>query len=614
MAGVQLSTFNTDNIFLKGLLFDFNTGLAGQQTTHWVTTPGTPITYFLKPSNLNNNATTDWDEFGATAAIQRAHANYAAVANVQFQQVFAEAGANMVEQFNFDAASTTLGVHQTPFQPSVGTYNMGHTLYGQSADNAQGSLSYITFLHEIGHGMGLEHPFDTADGDSFPGATNQNLIGENGLNQGVWTTMSYTDGWNGDGGDGPPQYGWQGTLMAFDIAAIQLIYGANMTTATGNNVYTLPSVNAVGTFYSCIWDAGGIDTISGAGINTNLQINLQSATLQNEVGGGGFMSRVDGIFGGFTIANGAVIENATGGNGQDLLIGNGAANTLDGGANNDTLGGGDGDDTLIGGGGIDSMSGGLGNDIYAVQQAGDSVVEFAGQGIDNVYSLIDYTLTDNTEVLLLVGAANGAGNAGTNWLYGNTANNILQGGGSTDYLFGFEGNDALDGGTGNDGMAGGIGDDAYFTDVITDVVQELAGQGTDSVYINNNYEMTDNVEYLFFQGSAGIYGIGNGLGNAIYGNSGNNGLNGGGGSDFIHGGGGNDIIALVKGQTQGDLLADFNGNAGAAGDSIQLIGWGANANIQFLGANNWLVASSLGNEYFTIQNGYMLDASDFIFL
>ncbi len=52
---------------------------------------------------------------------------------------------------------------------------------------------------------------------------------------------------------------------AFDIAAIQFLYGANMTTRTGNDSYRVPDTNAAGTYWTCIWDAGGTDLVYYAG-------------------------------------------------------------------------------------------------------------------------------------------------------------------------------------------------------------------------------------------------------------------------------------------------------------------------------------------------------------
>ena len=60
-----------------------------------------------------------------------------------------------------------------------------------------------------------------------------------------------------------------------------------------------------------------------------MKIDLRAATLAgDDPNAGGFLSQHTGVAGGFTIANGVVIENAIGGNGNDTLIGNSAANRL----------------------------------------------------------------------------------------------------------------------------------------------------------------------------------------------------------------------------------------------------------------------------------------------
>jgi Ca2+-binding RTX toxin-like protein len=110
---------------------------------------------------------------------------------------------------------------------------------------------------------------------------------------------------------------------------------------------------------------------------------LREATLKYEAGGGGWVSYAYGIFGGFTIANGATIENANGGAGNDGLIGNKAGNLLIGrdgndqvnaGGGDDTLQGGDGVDRLFGGGGQDTVVGGAGRDALWGNAAGDRFV------------------------------------------------------------------------------------------------------------------------------------------------------------------------------------------------------------------------------------------------
>lgn len=102
--------------------------------------------------------------------------------------------------------------------------------------------------------------------------------------------------------------------------------------------------------------------------------------------------------------------------------------------------------------GADQLVGGLGNDCYFVDDAGDVVVENAGEGTDTVRSSINCTLSANVENLTLTGAAaiNGRGNTLNNTLIGNSAANVLDGGAS---------NDVLQGGWGNDTLTGGAGDD-----------------------------------------------------------------------------------------------------------------------------------------------------------
>ena len=94
---------------------------------------------------------------------------------------------------------------------------------------------------------------------------------------------------------------------------------------------------------------------------------------------------------------------------------------------NDTLSGGAGGDTLNGGAGADIMFGGTGNDTFTVENAGDTVTEFADEGFDTVNSFISYTLTAHVERLILEGteSLNGFGNDLDNTLNGNNANNWL---------------------------------------------------------------------------------------------------------------------------------------------------------------------------------------------
>lgn len=392
------------------------------------------------------------------SAFVAAMAQYSAVSNLTFTEASSggEGAADIVWWLAPETAmgAGSLGLHEVPDESWTPIY--GYFNYDEPSWDflSQGGYGFVSVIHEMGHGMGLAHPHDGGDhGDAttFPGVRGPWSTGTSGLNQGIWTTMSYNDGWN-KMPSYSDAYGWQGTLMAFDIAALQAIYGANMTTATGDDLYQLPSGNAPGTFWSCIWDAGGNDTISNQGSAVATIINLNEAPLVG-TNAGGFVSEDKGILGGFTIAHGVVIENALGGSGNDTLIGNAANNVLDGGA------------------GQDVMSGGAGNDNYYVDNVRDVVTEAGNAGTDTVYAAITYTLGKNFENLVLTG---GAGINGT----GNTANNILTGSDAANLLNGSAGNDILIGAGGADRLTGGRGADIFTFLAASDSLSGIATRDT----------------------------------------------------------------------------------------------------------------------------------------
>ncbi|WP_206185337.1 pre-peptidase C-terminal domain-containing protein, partial [Sphingosinicella sp. CPCC 101087] len=246
----------------------------------------------------------------------------------------------------------------------IGAFNVdnGGWLFDQQQGLTQGGFDFGVVLHEFGHAHGLAHPHDTGGGSEIlAGVTGSASFGVYDLNQGVYTVMSYNDSWpTGPNGATPltaanVDSGWSGTLSAFDIAALQERYGIINAHATGNDVYELGDANDPGVYYETIWDTGGTDEIRYSG-NRNARIDLLAATIDYSPTGGGVMSYVEDVFGGYTIARHVVIENATGGGGDDVIIGNSTVNVLTGNGGDDVLMGREGGDTLNGGAGFDTAS------------------------------------------------------------------------------------------------------------------------------------------------------------------------------------------------------------------------------------------------------------------
>ena len=364
-------------------------------------------------------------------------------------------------------------------------------------------------IHEIGHALGLEHPFS---GQRLPGVANSSSNGEYMLNNNLYTVMAYNfPRLNEEPGLGLDSANNLGSL---DIAALQAMYGANQTYETGDNTYKQPDE------IRSIWDAGGTDKIDFRTETASSVINLNAATLEREPGGGGMASYVkeagaESLDGVYTIAYGVVIENAYGGSGNDEITGNAAANILSGGAGEDQIFGNDGNDRIRGGADDDYLSGGGDNDLLRGQSGNDTLygnygndillgesggdVLSGGQGIDRAqYSTSsDGVVADLQNASINTGDAAGdtyisierlSGSAFNDNLRGDDVNNHLWGQDGDDKLYGRLGDDNLYGGNGNDLLTGGFGNDRMRGGEGADTFVFLKNNGNDTIFDYNAAE------------------------------------------------------------------------------------------------------------------------------
>ncbi|WP_425410226.1 M10 family metallopeptidase C-terminal domain-containing protein [Hyphococcus sp.] len=540
------------------------------------------VDVFFAPSGYSAGGFTSdgWTplQINAVLAVMETISN---VANLIFNQVFSAPGAEFRLITTSESGLEFSGRMGPPGTggAGVGVFNTNSALWNNSL--APGSSGFALIIHELLHGLGFAHPHDNGGSSEVL----QGVVDDRGsfgffdLNQGVYTNISYNSGFS----ESPAfshNYGQQGGPSALDVALLQQKYGANTNHNAFGDVYTLTDGNQAGQFFTTIWDTGGTDSIEYHGVQ-NAVIDLRPATLVFGEGAGGFVSKVSGVAGGFTIAADVLIENAAGGDGADKLTGNDGPNSLYGNDGADTLAGGAGADTLNGGAGADHfmtdlasadlVNGDSGDDTLVVSQNRSDVAVFGDDldpsalfgfefsGVQTILTNVEIVSFLDETIRLYVGAAAGEDVSAIDGLNGY-------------YALG-DGADTVSGGVGDDTISGPLSGAHKLIDGGPGADFISTGDGSDTI---NGEEGADRIlsgaGADLLNGGPGDDYFSSGEGDdTAFGGAGNDTFEGGAGLDDIYGGDGDDLISYVSSPDEGvsvDLAAGAGSGGAADGDIL----------------------------------------------
>ena len=433
-----------------------------------------------------------------------------------------------------------------------------------NAAPVQQNYGQLTMLHEIGHAIGLSHPaaYNASASGSITYGANATYF-EDSLQYSVMSYFSERETGANYRVNGTGNTRYASIPQLDDIAAVQRLYGVNTTTRTGDTTYGFNS-NAGQVWFSAtsassalifaVWDAGGVDTFDFSGYSSNSTIDLRQAAF----------SSVGGMVGNVSIALGAVIENAIGGTGADIIRGNSGNNRITGGGGNDTIDGGLGSDTVVFSGVRSAYSIVWNGQVATVTGPGGTVT------VSNVEFL---TFSDVTIAATPSGGLSVTGDITNETITGTAFADIIGGLGGDDTIDGLAGNDRLDGGFGNDVLNGGDGDDVILGGLGNDTVN--GGGGSDTAdYSGATSSVMVSLVTGVASGGAGADTLtsienitGSSFADIIAGDDNANVINGGGGIDSLNGGGGDDQLqAGAPGLSS--TAADIIKAAGTANNTI----------------------------------------------
>lgn len=415
----------------------------------------TNLTYSFPTSGSNYNGS-GFDSNGVSLYHIDLGPQQQAAARAAFAQLAAFSGLKFTEITDTDTVHANIRISQTADNDDASAYGnfpsdtkglAGDIWFGRTSqpyyDLAyKGTWGYATMMHEIGHTMGLKHghqDYTNSDLSFYFGGTprfgTQSLTPDRDGQS--WSLMTYTPAPFTNSNFAGEKVNQPQTYMQYDLAAIQYMYGANYATNSGDTVYTFSQttgemfVNGVGQgapsgnkIYLTIWDGGGNDTIDASNYANGVTIDLRpgefstfdQAQLANNLAYQNLVNLAPGNIAMSLLYNNDVrslIENAKGGAGNDIFVGNTANNVLDGGAGSDTV-------------------------IFTNTTGVNVTLNDTGA---------DVIVTHDGETDTLRSIENIQGTSGNDTITGNSQDNTLSGGSG--------GADTLTGGAGNDRLIGG---------------------------------------------------------------------------------------------------------------------------------------------------------------
>ena len=374
-----------------------------------------------------------------------------------------------------------------------------------------GGFLFLTLLHEIGHVLGLKHPFeDTLLPTEFDN-TRYTVMAYNDFDD-AWYRFFYLENGQVTGATFLVQ---PTTPMPLDILAIQGLYGAATNIEQGATTYEFDTRFPV---METVVDSGGIDTFDMSDHTRPSVVNLTpgafssigylSIEAQLAFWRGQFPDTPASFFsdalnrpGGYTWSNNVatsqdtVIENVRAGSGNDTINGNAADNSLSGGAGSDRIYGSTGNDIIEGG------SAGVAGNYLRGDEGNDSIT--GGNNFDDANGNMgnDTVATGDGDDFCVGGKDNDVlfGDEGNDFVYGNLGDDSCTGGGGNDTVRGGQGTDALSGGGGNDFVSGDRGDDTMTGGAGADIFHSSSDAGIDRIL---DFSLADGDRVLLDPGTA----------------------------------------------------------------------------------------------------------------